>query len=317
MTDNLRKIKEISIFGEGLPGSNMYLRALNNQGVAVGALRPAGSLRPLYWSKEKGLHHLGYFLGWDIEGIAWNVNDRGTVVGTFYPISCYPQVFIPFAWNEKWGLERLRDYRYPISVQLDRKLGEEEIQFYSPIIDNEDTVYGRVSVGEEFYSYIWYPRSNEFRLGDLGNLKLNAVNNNYIFVGSVEGQAALYQRYLEPVLLNDIVSALPDGWELIEITDINDDAVLVGFGRFKGSYHLFQASPATVTPKDDSKNTSVDILKYPIEELTTLPKQDEPKVQKIYAVPEVNHMKYNFGEKTPSIERVQKINFSPSLNGKE
>lgn len=304
--DNLRKIKQVSICGEGLPGSNMYLRSLNNNGVAVGALRPAGSLRPLYWSQEQGLHHLGYFLGWDIEGIAWNVNDRGTVVGTFYPPSCEPQICIPFAWNEKWGLERLHDYRYPMRLQLRRKLNNEAIQFYAPVIDNEDTVYGQVSIDEEMYSYTWYPRTNEFRLGDLGKLKFNAVNNNYIFAGSAEGEAVLYQRYLEPILLSDRVANLPEDWELIEITDVNDAAIIVGFGKYKGVYHLFQGCPAAVKAVVDA-----------------LPKEEQPRPQKeiekqvIDVVPEVDHMKYSFGEKAPAADGMQKINFSPSLNGKE
>lgn len=248
-TDKLRKESSFSIHGVGLQGSNIYLRALNDQGIAVGALRPAGRLRPLFWSREKGLHHLGYFFGWDLEGIAWDVNDNGTVVGTVYPQECDPQVFIPFAWSEKMGLERLRDYRTQMGRQLHRSLKEAEIEFFNPVIDHEDIVYGQVVIDGDFYRYMWYPGSNELRLMDLSELRLSCVNKNRIFGGSLEGAAVLYQRYLEPIALSSLVSDLSDGWELLEITDINDHGALVGFAKVGETYHQFHAIPEKVKPK--------------------------------------------------------------------
>lgn len=248
-TESLRKTGELSISGEGLPGSNLYLRALNNQGIAVGALRPCGKLRPAFWSASKGLHHLGYFFGWDLEGVAWDVNDNGTVVGTVFPPNCDPQVFYPFVWNEKWGLERMTDYLSLIKTQFQRSVKDLPIRFCNPLIDQNDNVYGQVFIEDKVYHYMWYPRSHEIRLKDLGNLKLNDVNKNYIFAGSLDDQAAIYQRHLQPILLTSIMDNLPDGWELLEVSAINDAGVLIGFGKLKGVYHLFQAIPALAKPK--------------------------------------------------------------------
>lgn len=268
--EQLRKVGEISISGEGLPGDNMYLRALNNQGTAVGALRPAGKLRPLFWSTSAGLHHLGFFFGWDLEGIAWDVNDQNTVVGTVYPPNCDPQIFIPFAWNEKWGLERLTDYRSQICFQLRRPLKETSIQFGNPVIDQDDVVYGQVVVDEKIYHFMWYPRSHEIRLSNRGDLKLNAVNKNYIFAGSLDNKAAIYQRHLDPVLLSELIGDLPLGWELLEASDINDTGAVVGFGTLNGTVHLFQAIPAAAKikmeppPQPEVKLEPKPVVKEPI-----------------------------------------------------
>jgi hypothetical protein len=240
----LRKVGEVTIWGEGITGENLYFRSLNDQGTAVGLLKTAGRYRPLHWNAATGLHHLGYFFGWDLEGIAWDVNVNGTVVGTEYPPHCDPQVFYPFVWNEKWGLERLTNYVSLIRNQLRRPVCADSIRFDCPVVDQDDNVYGQVAVDDEWFHYIWYPRSRDLRLRRLGDLKLNAVNSKYIFGGSLDGQAALYQRHLEPVLLSSIIQDLPEGWELIEISDLNDAGVLVGVGKLKGNYHLFQAVPS-------------------------------------------------------------------------
>ncbi len=242
--DLLRKVKEVSIWGEGIPAGDLYFRSLNDQGTAVGIFRPAGRYRPVHWSSTTGLHHLGFFFGWDLEGVAWDVNNNGTVVGTFYPPHCDPQVFYPFAWNDKWGLERLSDYIPLIKAQLRKPICSDSVCFNYPLIDQDDTVYGQVTVGDEIYHYIWYPRSHDLRLTRLGDLKLNAVNSKYVFGGSLNGEAALYQRFLEPVLLSTLIQDLPAGWELIDISDLNDACALVGVGKVEGRYHLFHAVPS-------------------------------------------------------------------------
>src|SRR5437667_4615 len=78
-----------------IPGSNVHFRQINDAKVAVGIFKLSGPWKPLVWSPTEGLHHLGYYLGWDITGVIWGVNQASMVAGYLEET----EGRVPFTWS--------------------------------------------------------------------------------------------------------------------------------------------------------------------------------------------------------------------------
>ncbi|MGZ3633733.1 MAG: hypothetical protein ACXWM7_05590 [Parachlamydiaceae bacterium] len=230
--------KVISIDLRDLLGRNVYLRDLNENGMAVGCFKPAGRLRPLVWTKADGLHHLGYYLGWDIVGSLYGVNALGTAIGTLDD----GENAVPYVWNHQWGMKRLQSFGWNWKVATGRTLLR-AIQFKDLVIANDDRVFGTFQStdvwGDVMGAFWWDPHTHQVRSLDWQGMRLNAINAKNTLVGSWKGEAALVDLGGSPILLRELIADEKGGWELLEATDINARGDIVGYGLREGKLHYF------------------------------------------------------------------------------
>lgn len=237
--EGMRPKHKISIDKNGLAGRNIFLRNLNAQNMAVGSFKPSGALRPLIWQADVGLHHLGSYLGRDIQGVAWDVNDQGTVVGS----ELVDGHAIPFVWHAKGGLQRLDGFRGIWEKMMGSTL-DGHIHFGDALIAENNLFYGTFYLTKEerqtspHYAFWWNAKSAEVRPLDLKGMRLNAVAQN-TFVGQWHGLAALCDLGRAPILLTELLTSVPTGWELLNATDINQHGDIVGYGQKDGSMRYF------------------------------------------------------------------------------
>jgi hypothetical protein len=235
----LPKQKETMIDLGDLMGRNVYLRALNDQCMAVGNFKPGGMLRPIIWTKADGLHHLGYYLGWDVIGTLWGVNSAGTIIGSLTEDG--PSV--PFVWNKQWGMKRLQSFGWNWKVAT-RKSLEGPIHFDDLVIASDDRIFGTFHAANTWEDHFvgafwWDPHTNQVRPLDLQGMRLNAINAKNTLVGSWKGKAALYDLGGKPVLLEELTPQSKNSWELLEASDINSHGDIVGYGLNEGKLHYF------------------------------------------------------------------------------
>lgn len=248
LQENLRPKGQRSIDLGDLLGRNVFLRTMNDNDMTVGAFKPAGVLRPIIYTPEKGLHHLGYYLGWDITGIALDANNQGTLVG-FCDNEGERQ---PFAWNNRWGLERLKSFPHRWEV-LHRCDLQGAVRFDDLLIGDNDLVYGTFHIDPneqiinndsipQYFAFWWDPRSDELRPLSLGGMRLSGVASDaQTFIGSWQGKAALCDIGHAPCLLSDLApdSVEKEGWTLLEATDSNRHGDIVGYGKRGNETHYF------------------------------------------------------------------------------
>ena len=109
---------------------------------------------------------------------------------------------------------------------------------YAQDINNQGQVIGFYkSVGDN-YAFLWHDGQTQ-SIGLLGRGALKRINNSGQAVGRFESSTTYSDKY--PVLweeqtglvdINDLID--PDsGWSLNEVTDINDQGVMVGYGSFE------------------------------------------------------------------------------------
>ena len=239
----LRDKRQIRINTHELAGPRVYLRALNDKKMAVGSLNPEGALRPAVWTPEKGFQNLGSYLGWDVVGVLWGVNQNGTVVGRLQNDEDNP----PFTWSAKDGLNILRDYTHAVEVKMHLDGLKGKIHFEDAVIAPDNSVYGTFWVdapdvnipGKIYFAYHWEPVPKNFRLMNVKGMRFNAINDSHLLVGSLEGQAAYREKGGSPQVLKNNIPNLSADWELVEATDVNDRGDIVGYGNYQGAIHLF------------------------------------------------------------------------------
>jgi len=258
LLNGLHRGKKIQIDLNGIEGNNLYLRSLTNGKLAVGTFKPSGALRPVIWSEKDGLHHLGYYLGWDIEGIAWDANYLGTVVGS---LSTQNEEGTPFAWNIAWGLERLKSFTHRFQKFTRCKI-DGQVIFSDLAIAPNDRIYGTFYIdkdqNQKHHAFWWDPRSDEVRFLNLEGMRINKISGDQTAVGSWNGQAALCDIGSHPILLKDLLPNLDSKWSLLEATAINCFGDIVGYGKYNNSLRYFalkkckqkKLSP-TVSPKEE------------------------------------------------------------------
>lgn len=230
-----KKVAEQRIAQGDVSGRHIHLRALGNGGMAVGILNPGGMWRPLVWTPEEGLHHLGYYLGWDITGVLWGVNSKNTVLGYLKD----GEKEIPFVWNKQWGLERLTSLNWQWRRETCRLL-EGEVRFADAVIAEDDRVFGTfLDASKKLHSFWWDPHASQIRPIDLKGMRINAINSSYTLVGYFENEAALCDFGAAPVYLKGLISEDLSHWKLLEASDINDLGDIVGYGTHDGEMHYF------------------------------------------------------------------------------
>lgn len=240
--NNLHKEKRYPVETyNGIIGFNVDLRAINDNKWAVGSINPGCVYRPAVWNPRWGLKPLGFYLGWDFKGVAYGINQKGTIIGTVTESN----ESSPYAWNEHCGLEILRNYRTTFEAQSCHEI-HGCVHFSDMVITDDNYVYGTLWTDNFYYhddgkilyyAYRWEPFNQDFRVLNFRGMRINGVNKKHTLIGAIDGQAAVRERGEEPVLLKTF---LKDGqWDLIEATDINDRGDIVGYGNFQGARHIF------------------------------------------------------------------------------
>lgn len=213
------------------------------------------SFRPLEWNPCNGLDRLGARENVEIKGTARRISNNGTVVGVFDKVTDQA----PYVWNPWYGLLIANHYRQYLDPTG-------WVEFADLLVAENSTVYGtyrikhladtyvvrghfyetRQSNGSyyEYNAFTWTPATGQIEMIDLQGMRLSAVNSCQTVVGSLLGSAALCERGKAPVLLMSLIE--PEsvkGWNLLEVTDINDQNQMVGYGWYQDKIHLFLAKP--------------------------------------------------------------------------
>jgi hypothetical protein len=165
----------------------------------------------------------------------------------------------PFVWNPYCGMlvaHKYRQYLDPTGW----------IIFADLLVAEDSTVYGTYWVKHladthvvrghfyetrqdngsyyQYNAFMWMPSSGQIEMLDLQGMRLSAINKCHILVGSLLGEAVLRMPGKGPVPLASLMQ--PDeirDWKLLEITDINDQGQVVGYGWYQNKMHLFLANP--------------------------------------------------------------------------
>lgn len=235
---NLRKEKRFPIATiDNVPTQNVHLRALNASKWAVGYFNPGAELEPVVWNPCNGLKPLGWYLGWPLRGVAFGISDAGTIVGYVSE----GDADFPFVWNEKGGYVVMRYYKHAFEAQSCRDISG-RVHFVDMVVTDDNYVYGTFWMegddDKKYFAYRWEPYSQDFRYLELGGMRINGTNKEHTLVGALNGEAVLRAKGREVVPLKNYVTG-GDDWVLLEATDINDHGDIVGYGKYKGSPHVF------------------------------------------------------------------------------
>jgi hypothetical protein len=219
---------------------DIHFRDTTQASIAVGCFKTAGPWRPLIWTKKEGLHHLGYYLGWDIHGVALGVNNHGTLIGGEFDFG----PLVPFVWNPTWGLLRLEHFKSRLNqAKLCLHLGN--VHFADLLIGDDNMVYGTFCMEERgkrispYMAFRWDPPSDQLRWLDLKGMRINAIAASKTVVGRYQGLAALCDIGRTPVLLVDLIPDVAAEWEFIDATDISSKGDIVGYGKKNGHIRTF------------------------------------------------------------------------------
>lgn len=213
------------------------------------------SLQPLTWDPCHGMSRLGVREALDIKGAAYAISRGGTVAGIF---DCKADQ-APFVWSSACGLLVANNYRKHFNPTG-------WVEFADLLVTDDSTVYGTYSIKHLAENYVirghyyesrqdngsyygynafsWSPSEGQIAMLDLNGMRLSAVNSAHILVGSLLSQAALALPGQKPAPLASFMQ--PDeakDWKLLEITDINDQGQVVGYGWYQDKMHLFLANP--------------------------------------------------------------------------
>jgi len=235
-----------------LSGHDVLLTHVNDSKTITGTAEPFLRFMPLTWSLQNGLYRLGHFKGLEITGKALDLNQNGYIAGkTFKNLESFP-----FVWdgNKIYDLFNLRNsFRIPENT----KLVFEEI-----LLGHDNVLYGTYWLNKEFMqtkerqetallTFAFNPKNQELQLFDLNGMRFSSINSKDRSVGSVNGKAAFadIKDRLNPTLLEDIIDeSQKKGWQLLEATDINDNSMIVGYGKKEDGMHLFLAKPLHFNP---------------------------------------------------------------------
>ncbi len=249
--ENFTKTATKQIELNGIIGDSLYIRAINDSKMAVGVFKPSGMLRPIIWTPNDGLHHLGYYLGWDIAGVIWDVNDSGMVVGYIDENA----VKTPFTWSKNTGLNRLANFKQHWKETTCRQI-DNNPEFGDLAISDNNLLYGTFwensqNLTSPTLAFWWDPQSDSFRKLDLDGMRINAINTSDTIVGSWNGQASLCDLGNKPVALSSLIKDLSPDWKLLDATDINCWGDIVGYATLKDKPHYFMLKRLNALVKDD------------------------------------------------------------------
>lgn len=217
----------------------VFFNAMNDCGVVVGYKEIKEKLHPILWTCREGVHLLGYNEGFDIAGFPQAINNQGAVAGYFEDCNDSP----PFIWKRCSGLELLRNYRDLIGCAGWVELADMVIThcgvIYGTYLVKYVSSHGNQDNLNQYFIYRWEPETGNFQVSQVKGMRLAAINNANVMVGSLNGRAALYREGQPPVDLNSLLPDSAKGWVLLEASDINDLNQIVGYGTFNGETHIF------------------------------------------------------------------------------
>lgn len=211
--------------------------------------------KPLEWTLCNGIEKLGAKQDLDIQGAAKGINNRGTVVGIFDSIVDQT----PFVWNPCCGLLTMTNYRQSLDPTgwvefADLHVTEDNVVYGTYWIKHlADTVVTRGHYYEtrqssgsyyQYNAFAWVPSNGLITMLNLQGMRIAGVNCEHVLVGSLQDHAMICFPGREPVQLASLME--PDevkDWKLLEITDINDQGQVVGYGWYKDKMHIFLANP--------------------------------------------------------------------------
>lgn len=218
--------------------TSLILIGLTNDRHVIGNEVQDNKVHPVIWSQNKGLQKIRTIDNEPIKGTATNLTDHLEIVGFFDKESHSA----PGAWIPQEGLKFVRNYRSKISQDADVVLGD-------IVAAPDGTVYGTYRIHYQsdpakdqdiYYAYAWSPAQGGFKLLDLSNMRINAVNSSHVLVGSLYGKAAICWPGQSPLALSSLIkSDEAKDWDFLEATGINDAGQVVGYGKLRGKMQIF------------------------------------------------------------------------------
>lgn len=236
--------------------SKFYVTGFDDSSTVIAYGRSTDcSFRPLEWNPCRGLSRLGVRYDLDIKGTARWISKCGAVAGIFDSVSDQA----PYIWTPQSGLLVANNYRQCLDPTG-------WVEFADLLVTDDATVYGtywikhladthvvrghyyetRQSNGSyyQYNAYVWKPAAGQVEMMDLQGMRLTGVNKEHVLVGSLLDNAVLRRPGKLPVELASLMEpAEVKDWKLLEITDINDQGQVVGYGFYQDKMHLFLANP--------------------------------------------------------------------------
>jgi probable HAF family extracellular repeat protein len=226
-----------------LGGASAVAHGINNRGLIVGASSNGVAVRPFVWRRGV-MRDLGTIEGSaSTPGRAWDVNDRGDIVGNSRVTGSLTQATL---WP---GPNR---HRLGTPVNLG-SLGDGRQFSEALAVSNCLWVVGRSTVtGSTERAFRWTPDEGMLELGSLGfaHSRATDVNDRGEIVGYASrfagfptlGGAAFLWRGDQMWNLNDLIDPA-SGWELLAAEGINNRGMIVGYGRLRGEIRSFLLVP--------------------------------------------------------------------------
>lgn len=212
---------------------------LTNDRIAIANVTIDKQVKPLLWRPGEKTQQISNSDGEKAFGYLKGINNNGQIAAILQNGDTSP----PAVCNKASNIEFMRNFRSKVFPNGKAELAD-------LVIAEDGTVYGTYKIHfekdktpSEYYAYAWFPyEGGGFKLLDLQGMRISALNDWHILVGSHDGQAALCEPGSFPVVLSSVIrkEELED-WELIEATGINNWGDIVGYGKFKGNMHIFLA----------------------------------------------------------------------------
>jgi len=237
--------RRISIDPVELEGNIIFLAKINDLQKVIGAAKPDNRSMPLEWDPQRGLRRVGFEQRENLHGTVNDINSRDTIAGKLHR----HQEDFPYAMLDGRQLNLFK-LRRQFQAPSDGKIVFEDL-----VLNDGDHIYGTYWIDrhfddpkadkvKDFRAFKWVPAEGALTLLDIDGMRISAINNRNILVGSHKGQASFREGSFKPI---SIISAIDveetKGWHLLEATDINDEGQIVGYGIKDGAMHLFLAEP--------------------------------------------------------------------------
>lgn len=188
----------------------------------------------VYPADENAKHLLGVYQGMNQKGIA-------------YGFILENEIAKPAVWSLGGSLTKLKNYREKI-------VPEGDIVLESLAMTDEGVAYGTYwikypkvdpivsDLPKNYHNFAWQPSTGAFKLIDIDGMLVDKVNGIHTLAGTLNGKPAICEAAKKPIELSRLIhpNQLKE-WEIIQISDINNDNHLVGIGKYQGTIHIFFA----------------------------------------------------------------------------
>jgi probable HAF family extracellular repeat protein len=212
---------------DGLGGNASFAGDINDNGLVVGAGHSPGFYHAFLWQSGSGIRDLGT-LGGDVS-FAYGISNSEQVVGESTTNSS--GYYHAFLWQSGSGMQDLGTFG-----------GNESSA--SGINDSGQAVgWADYNSGYQ-QAFLWQSGSGMQALGTLGRgSRAWGINNSGQVVGDSNNHAFLWQSGSGMVDLNSLISS-SSGWTLESANAINDNGLIVGYGRNRaGQQDAFLLTP--------------------------------------------------------------------------